>query len=198
MVMGNTHDETRAFIDPNGPKAQGISWDNLAERIAPELRIDALPEWVVREYREHFPAMTPVDVFYAATTAGRSWRGQVIEAEERAKAGAPAWVYQVDFASPIQPNRGAPHMQDIPLVFGTLEAAGSLTGTGADAVALSKKMMAAFARFVATGDPGADWPRYTLPDRATMVFDKVSQVENNPRQWERELFARIPYIQPGS
>jgi para-nitrobenzyl esterase len=198
MVMGNTHDETRAFIDPAGAKVHDLDWDNLAERIAPELRIDALPEWVVAEYRGHFPGITPIDLFYAATTAGRSWRGQVIEAEERAKAGAPGWVYQCDFASPTVPVRGAPHMQDIPLVFGTLDAAGSLTGTGPEAQTLSKTMMAAFARFAATGNPGADWPAYRLPERATMIFDKVSRVEKDPRKWERELFARIPYIQPGS
>jgi para-nitrobenzyl esterase len=31
-----------------------------------------------------------------------------------------------------------------------------------------------------------------------MVFDVQSRVQNNPRAWERELFARVPYIQPGS
>ncbi len=31
-----------------------------------------------------------------------------------------------------------------------------------------------------------------------MIFDTTSRVENDPRQWERELFARVPYIQPGS
>jgi para-nitrobenzyl esterase len=31
-----------------------------------------------------------------------------------------------------------------------------------------------------------------------MIFDIRSHVENNPRRWERELFARVPYIQPGN
>jgi len=42
------------------------------------------------------------------------------------------------------------------------------------------------------------WPRYDLATRATMVFDTHSHVENDPRRWQRELFARVPYIQPGS
>ena len=71
---------------PDSAKAAGLDWDNLAERMAPELRIDILPEWVVAQYRAHFPAYTPEQIFYAATTAGRSWRGQVIEAEARAAA----------------------------------------------------------------------------------------------------------------
>ncbi|RHW16877.1 carboxylesterase/lipase family protein [Sphingomonas gilva] len=198
LILGNTHDETRAFIDPNGPKLAGLGWDNIAARIAPELRIDVLPEWVVAQYRARFPAMSPTDLFYAATTAGRSWRGQVIEAEERAKASAPAWVYQLDFQSPIEPIRGAPHGHDIPLVFGTLDAEGSITGTGAAARALSRRMMAAFVSLAREGDPGQGWPRYTLPERRTMIFDVESRIESDPRRWQRELFARIPYIQPGT
>jgi len=31
-----------------------------------------------------------------------------------------------------------------------------------------------------------------------MVFDTVSGLKNDPRKWERELFARVPYIQPGT
>jgi para-nitrobenzyl esterase len=44
----------------------------------------------------------------------------------------------------------------------------------------------------------ADWPVYDLDTRTTMIFDVESRVENDPRRWERELFARVPYVQPGS
>lgn len=202
MMLGNVHDETRAFIGLDSPRVRGLTWDNLAERMAPELRIDILPEWVVAQYRAQFPTWSPVDVFYGATTAGRSWRGQVIEAEERAKAGAPGFVYQVDFTSRVDPRRGAFHTMDIPLVFGTLGAKGSETGTGADARSASRAMQDSFVAFARTGDPNhaglAHWPKYTLGGRATMIFDARSHVETDPRRWQRELFARVPYIQPGT
>ena len=202
MMLGNVHDETRAFIPPDSARVQGLTWDNLAERMAPELRIDILPEWVVAEYRRHFPDWTPTEIFYGATTAGRSWRGQVIEAEERARAGVPGFVYQVDFTSRTDPRRGAFHTMDIPLVFGTLGAAGSQTGTAADARAASQAMQESFVAFATTGDPNHPglprWPRYDLAHRATMIFDARSHVENDPRRWQRELFARVPYIQPGT
>jgi para-nitrobenzyl esterase len=200
MMLGNTHDETRAFI----PRAKmaGLTWDNLAERMAPELKIDILPEWVVSEYRRLFPAYTPEQIFYAATTAGRSWRGQVEEAEARAKAHAPTWVYQVDFASPTDPWRGAPHTMDIPLAFGTIDAPGSFTGTGAAARAASDVVMRSFMTFAARGDPNHAglpiWPMYRLPQRSTMIFDVPPHTENDPRREQRELFARVPYIQPGT
>jgi para-nitrobenzyl esterase len=182
MLLGNTHDETRAFYPPDHPKIVGLTWANLAERMAPELRIDAHPEWVVAEYRRLFPSYSAEQVFYAATTAGRSWRGQVIEAEERARAGVPGFVYQLDFPAP------APHAADIPLVFGTF----------ADPAArpVSEAMMQAFLRFARTGHPG--WAPYTLPRRQTMIFGRTPHLADDPRRAERELFARIPYIQPGT
>lgn len=202
MILGNTRDETRAFVAPDSAKMRDLNWDNIAERIAPELRIDILPEWVVSQYRARYPDWTPEQVFYDATTAGRSWRGQVIEAEERARAGAPGWVYQLDFGSRTDPRRGAFHTMDIPLVFGTLDGAGSQTGTGADARAASKAMQDSFVAFARSGDPNhaglPRWPRYRLDKRATMVFDVRSHIENDPRKWQRELFARVPYIQPGT
>jgi len=202
MILGNTRDETRAFIDPKGPKLQGLDWSNLAERMTPELRMDIHPEWVVAQYRARFPDWSAERVFYAATTAGRSWPGQVIEADARAAGGAPTWVYQVDFQSALEPWRGAPHTIDIPLAFGTLDAEGSITGTGAGARKVSGLMMDSFVAFARGGTPEGRalprWPLYRLPDRATMIFDLDTRAENDPRQWERELFARVPYIQPGS
>jgi para-nitrobenzyl esterase len=202
MILGNTRDETRAFIDPDSEKLRTLNWDNLAERMASELRVDIAPEWVVAQYRRRFPSWDAERIFYAATTAGRSWPGQVIEADARARAAAPTWVYQVDFQSPTQPRRGAPHTMDIALAFGTLEAAGSFTGTGRGARAASATLMAAFTHFARSGDPNGGgvprWPQYRLPQRATLLVDAASRAADDPRRWERELFARVPYIQPGS
>ncbi|MBD8679424.1 carboxylesterase/lipase family protein [Sphingomonas sp. CFBP 13720] len=196
LILGNTRDETRAFIAADGPVVRGLDWSNLAARMAPQLRVDAHPEWVVAQYRARYPAMTAQDVLYSATTAGRSWPGQVIEAEARAAAGVPAWVYQLDYTGPGR--AGAGHTDDIPLVFGTLDAEGSVSGAGPAAQAVSARMMAAFVALARRGDPGGGWPRHTLPKRATMVFDARSRVVNDPRGWERELFARFPYVQPGT
>jgi para-nitrobenzyl esterase len=200
MILGNTREETRAFLDPRGPKVQGLNWDNLAARILPEIKIDLDPVWVVEQYRAHEPEWTPEQVYYAATTDGRSWPGQVIEADARAAAGAEAtWVYQLDRRSPKDPLRGAAHTDDIPYVFGTQAAPGSFSGTDAAARKLGAAMMQVFTGLAKTGRPGlAEWSPYRLPDRATMVFDDNSRLVNDPRRWQRELWATAPYVQPGS
>lgn len=200
MILGNTREETRAFLDPRGSKLKGLDWNNLAGRMAKEVKIDLDPQWVVDRYRTHEPGWSVEQVFYAATTAGRSWPGQVIEADERAKAGAAAtWVYQLERPSPVDPLRGAAHTDDIPYVFGTLDAPGSFAGTDAGARALSKAMMGTFTGLAKTGRPGLSaWTGYALPLRATMVFGDCIRMEDDPRGWQRELWAKAPYVQPGS
>ncbi|MBL8652227.1 MAG: carboxylesterase/lipase family protein [Sphingopyxis sp.] len=183
MMLGNTVMETRAFYAADGKQLAGLTYDNLAARIGPEMRVDIDPLWVVAQFRTRYPGAQPLELFHRIVTAARSWRGQVEEAEARARAGSPAYVYQLDYMD-------AKHADDIALVF----------GTGADQSTckhqVSAAMMTAFTRFAKTGNPG--WAAYDLKKRRTMIFDAYTRVEDNPRAWERELFARVPYIQPGS
>jgi para-nitrobenzyl esterase len=184
MLLGNCVAETRAFFPSGHPKMQGLDWSNLAERAGPELKVDIDPAWVMAQFRARYPADSPEQLFHRMVTAGRSWRGQVEEADARARAGVrQTWVYQLDFEA-------AKHTDDIGLSFGTTRDLSPARAAMSDAV------MDAFIRFARTGNPG--WAPYSLPRRETMVWDTVSRVVSDPRKWERELFARVPYIQPGS
>lgn len=184
MMLGNTVLETRAFYAPEEKQLAGLDWGNLAQRIAPEMRIDIRPDWVVAQFRARYPQASALEQFHRIVTAARSWRGQVEVAEARARQGnANSWVYQLDFEH-------AKHTDDIALSFGTMRNPSPAQG------ALSATVMAAFVGFARTGDPG--WPPYDLGRRVTMAFDAQSRVVDDPRAWERELFARVPYIQPGS
>ena len=201
MIIGNTRDETRAFL--RGDEYNGLEWDELPELLPQNLPVDIRPEFVIEEYRRLYPELSPTDVFFRATTAGRSWRAAVVEAEERARAGRRnTYVYQLDFGSPVEPQLGAPHTFDIPLVFGTLDAPDSITGTGTESRAVAAMLGDAFVNFARNGVPSADtlpeWRPYTLPQRETMVIDVAPRMENDPRGAERRLFARVPYVQPGT
>jgi para-nitrobenzyl esterase len=202
MIIGNTREETLGFMGDD-PRNQGLTWDSLVGRLTPGvMRIDITPEAVVAAYRRMHPDWSPDQVLIAATTAGRSWRGAVIEAEERAKAGAPAWVYQLDFPGTMPSGRrGAFHTADIPLVFDTIDVADSrMDGPGAQAV--SDAMRQAFVALARDGDPNHSglprWDRYDLPRRQTLLFDVASRMADDPRGDERAFFSAIPYIQPGT
>ena len=201
MIIGNTRGETRAFL--RDPHFYELEWSELPELLIPNMRVDIRPEYVVAEYRKLYPDFSPSEVFFAATTAARSWRAAIIEAEERAKQqGANTYVYQLDWESPVRPELGAPHGFDIPLVFGNLDTENSLTGTGEEARAVSASMSDAFIAFAKTGVPDhpglPTWIPFTLPDRESMVFDHRPRIENDPRGAERRLFATVPYVQPGT
>jgi len=63
-------------------------------------------------------------------------------------------------------------------------------------------MQDSFLAFAHTGNPNCPavpvWPRYTLEERATMIFDTDVRLARNPRRWQRLLFAPAPYVQPGT
>lgn len=202
MVIGNTRDETRAFLG-NDDANFALTWDQLPQKLREQQFVDLSPEAVVVEYRRLYPDYSPSEVFFAATTAGRSWRGAVIEAEERAKQGSPAWAYQLDWRSPAEGGRlRAFHTLDIPLVFDNVAADGAKTGTDARARAMAARMSAALIALARHGDPNhagiPRWEPYTLPRRQTMVFDDASRLEDDPRGGERRLYERVPFVQRGT
>lgn len=202
MVIGNTHDETRAFLG-NDPANFALSWDTLPAKLEKEQYVDLLPALVIARYRQLYPHYTPSEVFFAATTAGRSWRGAVEELEARARQGAPTWAYQLDWGSPLDGGKfGAFHTLDIPLVFDNIDRPGARTGEGADAVQVAAVMSEALIAFARHGDPNhaglPQWERYALARRQTMLFDTRPRQADDPRGGERELYRQAPFVQRGT
>jgi para-nitrobenzyl esterase len=202
MIIGNTHDETRAFMGGD-PTNFTVTWDELPARLTyANLRADIDPATVIAEYRRLYPRYSPSDVLFAATTAARSWRAAVIEAEERARAGSAAFVYQLDWVSPKDGGRlGAPHASDIPLAFDNIARPGS-RAEGPTAQAMADRMSSAFIAFARSGDPNCSavphWAPYRLPRRETMIFDVATRMADDPRGAERRFFAQVPYVQSGT
>ena len=207
MVIGNTRDETRAFLG-NDPRHFALDWDELPAKIEQHQFVDIDPHTVVVEYRRMYPQYTPSEVFFAATTAGRSWRGAVEEAEARARQAvpgrAPTWAYQLDW----YPRGGdgeklrAFHTLDIPLVFDNIDQPGARTGSGDGARRMARRMSDALLAFARSGDPNhaalPAWTPYSLERRETLVFDDPSRLEHDPRGGERRLYQRVPFVQRGT
>jgi para-nitrobenzyl esterase len=201
LVVGNTRDETALWIGDT-LKRGDTSWDNLPGRLAKEMVKDIAPDFVVARYRQLYPDRSPGQILLAASTASRSWPGHLIQAEQRARIGAPTWMYQLDFPSPEAGGvLGAFHTLDIPLVFDNSGQPGARTGNGTDARQLAGRMADSFIALARTGNPNTRdlprWPHYDLARRATMIFDRICRIENDPRREERLLFDAAPYVKPG-
>ena len=199
MILGNTADETKAFLWND--TAFALTWDTLPDYLAVQMRCDIHPQLVVDKYRGWFPELGPTEIMFKATTAGRSWRGQVEEADARARQGAPTWVYQFDLPA-SERSRGAPHTIDIEHAFDNLSQTGAMSGTGPTAMRVADQLSSAFINLARSGDPNhagiPQWDRHTLPARETMVFDADTRLVDDPRRNERELFATVPFIQWGT
>lgn len=208
MMLGNTHDETRTLIGRGDPSIFDLTWETLQPKLeAGSPFMGSLDRGkVIAAYRRLYPHYAPSDVFFAATTASRSWRGQVIEAERRAaqpKGAAPTWVFQFDWRTPIEGGKwGAHHGLDVPFVFDNTSLVPDRVGIAEDARRLAALMSKSWIAFARAGNPNTgglpQWPTYDLTRRATMVFDAVSKVVHDPRGDERRLFAEVPYVQPGT
>lgn len=203
MILGNAFDETRNLIGRSQPEYFELSWDDLPAALARHMRCDIDADLVARAYREFYPARSPSDIFFAATTAARSWRGQVEEADVRAREDGPTWVYRFDLPWTAEDGRwGAPHAVDIGYAFLNLDRQGAMPGRAPAAQQMSLHLAGAFIALARTGDPNhaglPHWPRHTLPARETMIFGETARVEDDPRGQERALFAKVPFIQWGS
>src|SRR5690606_2693796 len=205
MVIGNTRDETRAFLGKD-PANFALDWQALPGRLRTQQYVDIDPDVVVAGYRRLYPHYTPSEVFFAATTAGRSWRGAIEELEARARdERGNTWAYQLDwYPRDVDPDgiRRASHGLDIALVFDNIAMPGSPTGSSAQAQGVADAMADALLAFARSGDPRApataDWSPYSLQRRETMVFGEAPRMEDDPRGGERRLYARAPFIQRGT
>jgi para-nitrobenzyl esterase len=195
MIIGNTRDETRAFMGGD-PSNFTLTWDQLPAKLTfPNMRVDIAPETVIAEYRRLYPNYTPSQVLFAATTAARSWRGAIIEVEERAKAESPTWAYQLDWATPKDGGKfGAPHASDIQLVFDNIAKDGA-TAIGPTAQAMADQMSEAFIAFARTGDPNTAAYRAGSP---TACRAGRRWCSTRPRTWRTTRAAQSAGCSPRS
>ena len=102
----------------------------------------------------------------------------------------------------MRPELKACHALDVPFLFDNVAISHNMVGEGPDAYWMAEQISEAYIAFAKTGNPNNSklphWPPYDLTNRATMVFDKVSKVVNDPRSEPRKMFSQVPYENPGT
>ena len=112
--------------------------------------------------------------------------GAIRQANLKATTGeAPVYMYLFTWQSPV--NDGiykSMHCMDLAFQFDNIKLCEQFTGGGKDAYALAAKISQAWINFATTGNPNAkglpNWPKYTPENGATMIFDNVCELKNNP------------------
>jgi para-nitrobenzyl esterase len=92
--------------------------------------------------------------------------------------------YELHWPSP-RPGLGACHDTCLPLVFGTMDSAPALAGTGADVTWMSETVQDAWIAFIRSGDPSTPtvgtWSTYDEDHRATMLLGAEPRVVDHHR-----------------
>jgi para-nitrobenzyl esterase len=188
MIVSNVIDE-RSYrmanfdLDEAGLKAF------IAKRVGDERAAE-----VLAMYRQDDPAATPFVLQARFETDELFRKPALIETElKSAQAAAPVWSYLWRAPSPAYGGRyGTPHGSDVgPSLH---DVRGGLNETGPDAIRLADELASCWVAFAASGDPNnphiPHWPSYQVSERATLVFDHVTRVENDPRGAFRDFWAK--------
>jgi para-nitrobenzyl esterase len=142
-------------------------------------------------YRSAYPGASPGELLAAIETDWWCRIPALRLAEAHAQREAATYMYEFAWHAPeIGALFGACHALEIPFVFDTLDLGpaqmlGGMLG-GDPPQELADAMHGAWVKFAATGDPG--WPRYEPERRATMRFDTVSRLVDDPRSFERRVW----------
>jgi para-nitrobenzyl esterase len=117
---------------------------------------------------------------------------------QAAAAKAPVYAYVFTWRTPVMDGLlKSPHMEELPFIFGTTDAAAAWVGRSPDHVALTKMMIATWSSFARTGNPNnpllPEWPRYDGTNRLTMQLDVASSVARDPGGVARNLLDPLPF-----
>ena len=185
MLAGTTRDEWRVFdaVLDDDDITEGFLRERARSLAGPDRDVDA----VLARYAEQDSR----DVSRRRAVAGALVTdfhfGAPTEQLARAHAskGNPVFRYELQWPSP-RPGLGACHDTCLPLVFGTMDAAPGLVGTGPEVTRMSETVQDAWIAFIRGDDPTTSavgsWPRYDDARRTTMLLGRDSGVVENHRR----------------
>jgi para-nitrobenzyl esterase len=137
-------------------------------------------------YRAAAPDDPPMYLWASIATDSSFFGESFPLADLKARQAAAVYMYRVDWRSPVLGGIiRSMHAVDLPFVWDNVDVAESLVGSGPQQDKMAREMSRSFAAFARTGDPNTAhvapaWPRYTIPQRATMIFDTTPKVIDNP------------------
>jgi carboxylesterase type B len=186
LLVGTNTNEHRMFLVTSGAIDQVTS-----EALAGVVTTYGLPvQPTLAAYRVAHPGAGLGDLL-AAIQTDWYWRIPAMRlADAHATTTSTTYMYEFAWHSPQFAGRlGACHALEIPFVFDTLGSGTETLWGATPPQQLADLMHASWVAFATNGDPG--WLRYDLRRRATMRFDAASEVVDDPRSGERELWKGV-------
>ncbi|HSE36388.1 MAG TPA: carboxylesterase/lipase family protein [Blastocatellia bacterium] len=152
---------------------------------------------IVKLYKRWYPHKSPYLIQAQIFTDAGFRRSAITQAERKAALGkAPAYMYLWSWVSPGFGGKfGAVHGTDVSASFHNVRD--HIVGVGSpEGKVMCDRLASAWVAFANTGDPNNPqiprWPAYDAANRATMVFDIDTRVENDPRGEIRKFWESMP------
>ncbi|MEO8129344.1 MAG: carboxylesterase family protein [Bryobacteraceae bacterium] len=185
MIIGYCKDESTLFFGKD-ETAFHLKEAELRERIVkagfPEPKADKL---IAAYHRDH-PQDTPTDIYSRFATGRATGKNAIRQAELKCEQGkADVYMYYFAWDTPCGDGKlKAFHTAELPLAMRLVRYP--------ESEQVSRQISAAWAAFARNGNPKHSglpaWPRYSLTERATMIFDgKASKVRNDPDGEQRAM-----------
>ena len=180
VLTGSNKDETTLWSTGE------TSREKLERTVAGYQAVEALAV-----YQRTRPEASSHDLLVALTT-DHMFRIPAIRLAEARQEAAPTFMYQFNWRSrALNGVLAATHSLEIPFAFNNLDQAGVdfFLGPGPSPQGLADTMHKAWCDFIKTGNPG--WPAYDSDTRATMFFDDICAVVEDPDPEERAAWNGI-------
>jgi para-nitrobenzyl esterase len=195
MLIGTCVSE---FVNgTDNPERDTLTENELSKRAADRFKDNA--DAIIAGYRKQYPNASPFDLWAAISAAGPR-QSAITQAERKAAQGAaPVYMYLYAWHTPALGGKiGTFHSSEIAFVFDNARLCSNYSGGTPDGLALSSNMGEAWANFARTGKPGHSglpaWPAYDSKVRATMVFDGLCRVQNDPEGVGIRLIPSAPVV----
>jgi para-nitrobenzyl esterase len=189
VLTGTNRHEMTLFMMQD-PGLGSMTDDVVRDRLTAIIGEDAGS--LVDDYRSRRPDVGPQELWLDIAT-DRVFRMPAIALLEAQAQHAPTWLYLFTYETPVFGGiLKSTHALEIPFVFDALESAEIFTGSGPELAGLAEAMHQSWIAFARTGDPNHEglpvWPRYDRERRATMRFDTVREVLDDPAGADRVTF----------
>ena len=192
LLVGCTRDEATLFY-LRDESVFSLDEAGLRMRLL-EMLEEPMAVRLIDTYKKAQPDASPSQLFLRIASDRLARRDAIRLAERKfAQGKAPVYMYLFTWKSPALNGRlGAPHTVEIPFVFDNTDVPAVMTKSPT-AKPLAEKTSDAWIAFARSANPNhaglPNWPQYNTVQRATMVFDTVCNVVNDPGSAERKAWA---------
>jgi para-nitrobenzyl esterase len=189
ILLGYTKDEMTLFM-AGSPWFGTMTEDQLKQFIAP---LGAKGPAMIDAWRKIEPTYSPTYLFTAAISANFAMRGSITLGERKAaQNAAPVFMWYMAWDTPVANGLfKSPHTIEIPFMLDSWRRVPQYVGNGPQTAHMAEQIGGAWVAFARTGKPDCPaiphWPSYDAKTRATMVFDNVSKVVNDPNAEVRKI-----------